>query len=178
MKSDKEVQTKGYLQVYTGNGKGKTTAAFGLALRAAGAGKKVFIAQFVKGMHYSELDILPSIPGVTLRQYGRGCFIRNKPSEEDVSAARTGLIEAGDILKRGEYDVVVLDEANIALFYGLFSFDELKRILDERGSHVEVVVTGRYAPPQLIEMADLVTEMKEIKHYYSKGVEARSGIEK
>jgi cob(I)alamin adenosyltransferase len=169
---------KGYIQVYTGNGKGKTTAALGLSLRAAAAGKKVYIAQFVKGMHYSELDILPAIQNITLRQYGRGCFIYSKPAQEDYTAARKGLTEIGTILRSGEYDIVVLDEANIALFFDLFSFDELKRALMNRAAHVEVIITGRYAPQELLDMADLVTEMKEVKHYYTKGIEARTGIEK
>jgi len=169
---------KGYLHVYTGNGKGKTTAALGLALRAAGADKQVFIAQFVKGMHYSELNILPEIKNITLIQYGRGCFIYQKPTQEDIEAAGKGLKEVALILQKGEYDVVVLDEACIALYYTLFSFNELSLAITNRAPHVEVIVTGRYAPPELVEMADLVTEMKEIKHYYTLGVEARSGIEK
>ena len=171
---------KGYIQVYTGNGKGKTTAAFGLTLRAAGAGKKIYIGQFIKGMHYSELDILPAMENITLQQYGRGCFIYSQPVQEDYRAALNGLAEIGIILQSGEYDVVVLelDEVNIALYYGLFSFDDLKQLLINRASHVEVIITGRYAPQELIDMADLVTEMKEIKHYYTKGVEARTGIEK
>lgn len=169
---------KGYIQVYTGNGKGKTTAAIGLALRASGAGRRVYIGQFVKGMHYSELDILPSIENVCLKQYGRGCFIYSKPAEEDYEAALNGLSEIEGVLESGDYDVVILDEANIALYYGLFSWEELKRILVKRACHVEVVITGRYAPQELIDMADLVTEMREIKHYYTRGIEARSGIEK
>jgi cob(I)alamin adenosyltransferase len=164
--------------VYTGNGKGKTTAAFGLSLRAAGAGKKVYIGQFIKGMHYSELDILPAIQNITLKQYGRGCFIHEKPTQEDYAAALQGLLEIGGILRSGDYDVVVLDEAAIALYYGLFGFDELKKALINRAGHVEVIITGRYAPQELLDMADLVTEMKEIKHYYTKGIEARTGIEK
>lgn len=169
---------KGYVQVYTGNGKGKTTAALGLALRAAGAGKKVFIAQFVKGMHYSELDVLPRIPGITLKQYGRGCFIRREPCTEDYAAARQGLAEAKNILISGEYHVVVLDEINIALYFGLIHLGELKEALKQRAAHVEVVLTGRNAPPELIDSADLVTEMQEIRHYYNDGIEARTGIEK
>jgi len=169
---------KGYIQVYTGNGKGKTTAALGLSLRAAGAGKKVYIAQFVKGMHYSELDILPTMQNITLKQYGRGCFINTKPAQDDCDAAQKGLSEIRTILQSGEYDVVVLDEANIALYYGLFNLDDLKEALINRASHVEVIITGRYASQELLDMADLVTEMKEIKHYYTKGVEARTGIEK
>lgn len=169
---------KGYIQVYTGNGKGKTTAALGLALRAAAAGKKVFIAQFVKGMHYSELDLIPQLPGVTLKQYGRGCFITREPSPADHAAAAAGFAEIRTILASGAYDVVILDEANIALYYGLIEFDALKQALLQRAQQVEVVLTGRYAPPELIELADLVTEMQEIKHYYQHGIEARVGIEK
>lgn len=147
-------------------------------MRAAGAGKKVFIGQFVKGMHYSELDALTSIPGIKVKQYGRGCFIYSKPGPEDYAAALAGLKEMGTLLETGEYDVVVLDEANIALYFGLFRFEDLKTILLNRAGHVEVILTGRYAPQELIDLADLVTEMKEIKHYYTKGVEARTGVEK
>jgi cob(I)alamin adenosyltransferase len=169
---------KGQIQVYTGNGKGKSTAAFGLALRMAGAGKRVFIGQFVKGMHYSELAILPKLEKITLKQYGRGCFIRKEPAQADILAAQSGLADISAILKNGEYDLVILDEANIALYFKLFSFEELKNALLNRAEHVEAVITGRYAPPELIEMADLVTEMQEIKHYYNQGIEARIGIEK
>ena len=168
---------KGYIQVYTGDGKGKTTAAFGLALRAAGAGKKVFIGQFVKGMRYSELDILPKIPNITVRQFGLDCFIYDDPSQDDIDAARAGFFEVKKILCSGKYDLVIMDEANIAIYYKLFSFEELKHALKARDKHVEVVITGRKAPIELIEIADLVTEMKEIKHYYTKGVQARKGIE-
>nr|WP_321467430.1 cob(I)yrinic acid a,c-diamide adenosyltransferase [uncultured Desulfobulbus sp.] len=168
----------GYIHVYTGNGKGKTTAALGLSLRAAAAGKKVYIGQFIKGMHYSELDLLPTIANITLKQYGRGCFIYTQPTEEDHQAAKDGLAEMAAILRSGAYDLVVLDEANIALYFGLLTFAELKAALLDRAEHVEVVLTGRYAPQELIDMADLVTEMQEIKHYYNKGVEARIGIEK
>lgn len=168
----------GYLQVYTGNGKGKSTAAFGLALRAAGADMKVYIAQFVKGMHYSELNILPSIRNIEIKQYGRRCFIREKPEQEDYLLARSGLQECAGILRSGDYDVVILDEACIALYFGLFSFMDLKSVIEGRAAHTELIITGRYAPQELIDMADLVTEMKEIKHYYTRGVQAREGIEK
>jgi len=169
---------RGYLQVYTGNGKGKTTAAIGLAIRAASAGKKVFIGQFVKGMHYSELDLLEKIENITVRQYGRDCFIYREPSKEDIDSALNGLAEMELVLKGGEYGVVIMDEASIALYYKLFTFESLKSAIENRSDGVEVIVTGRYAPQELIDMADLVTEMKEIKHYYTKGVEARTGIEK
>ena len=169
---------KGYIQVYTGNGKGKTTAAFGLALRAAGAGKKVFFAQFVKGQIYSEVKAIRHfIPSVEIRQYGLACFIRNIPTQADIEAARTGLREVADIIFSGKYDIVVLDEANIAIYYGLFTAGELIEVLRQKPLETEIIITGRYAVPELIEMADLVTEMQEVKHYYTKGIQARTGIE-
>ncbi|HOO85496.1 MAG TPA: cob(I)yrinic acid a,c-diamide adenosyltransferase [Prolixibacteraceae bacterium] len=165
-------------QIYTGNGKGKTTAAFGLALRAAGAGKKVFFAQFVKGKIYSEIKAVEQwLPSITVKQFGRGCFIVKQPQQADIDAARNGLNEIKNILKSGEYHLVVLDEANIAIFYKLFTTSELIKAIEMRHTDTEVVVTGRYAPQELIDAADLVTEMKEIKHYYNNGIEAREGIE-
>lgn len=171
------MEMKGYIHVYTGNGKGKTTAAFGLALRSVGAGKRVFIAQFVKGMHYSELDALKRLPEIEIKQFGLDCFIINKPTQKDIDAARAGLAEVSEIIKDGKYDVVILDEANIAIYYILFTADELIQIMAKRPQTMEIIITGRYAPPELIAYADLVTEMKEIKHYYNNGVEARKGIE-
>jgi cob(I)alamin adenosyltransferase len=169
---------QGYIHVYTGNGKGKTTAALGLALRAAGAGKKVFIAQFVKGMHYAELDALKRFePEITLKQFGRDCFIRHEPQEEDFALAKQGLAEVAEKIRSGLYDVVILDEACIALYYKLFLLSDLLDIIILRPESMEIVITGRYAPPELIEVADLVTEMREVKHYYQQGVEAREGIE-
>ncbi|HCC71716.1 MAG TPA: cob(I)yrinic acid a,c-diamide adenosyltransferase [Bacteroidales bacterium] len=169
---------KGYIHVYTGNGKGKTTAAFGIALRAAGAGKKIFIAQFVKGKIYSEVGALDKfLPQIKLVQYGRGCFIVREPVNDDIEAARRGLAETGKIINEGNYDMVILDEACIALYYNLFSTDELIDILKKKNEECEIIITGRYAPQELIDYADLVTEMKEVKHYYSSGVKAREGIE-
>jgi len=170
---------KGYIQVYTGDGKGKTTAALGLALRAAGAGMKVYIAQFVKGMKYAELDIIPKLKdNIEIKQYGRGCFIHGKPEKEDREKARQGLEEVKQLIAQGKHDIVILDEANIAVYYDLFSIDELLETIKNKPDNIEIVVTGRKAHPKLIEAADLVTEMKEIKHYYTKGIEARKGIEK
>ncbi len=170
---------KGYVQIYTGNGKGKTTAAFGLALRAAGAGLKVFIAQFIKGMHYSELDAFKRFEDmITIRQFGRGCFIYEEPGQEDIDCARSGLAVVKEIVRDGGYQVVILDEINIAEHIGLFAVEDVIELIESKPEHVELVLTGRYAHPSLIERADLVTEMTEIKHYYSKGVEARDGIEK
>ncbi|MDD2330843.1 MAG: cob(I)yrinic acid a,c-diamide adenosyltransferase [Bacteroidales bacterium] len=169
---------RGYLHIYTGNGKGKSTAAFGLALRAAGSGMRVYIAQFVKGRTYSEITaVRQQLPQITIRQFGRGCFIVEKPTDEDVAAAREGLAVVSEVLISGEYDLVILDEATIAIYYDLFTVSELIDLLTRRAPGCEVVVTGRYAPEELIELADLVTEMREVKHYYRQGIEAREEIE-
>ncbi|MBW2663694.1 MAG: cob(I)yrinic acid a,c-diamide adenosyltransferase [Deltaproteobacteria bacterium] len=170
---------KGYIQVYTGNGKGKTTAAFGLALRAAGAGLKVYIAQFVKGMKYSEMNSLAKLEEfITLKQYGRDCFIFREPEKEDIQAAQEGLKEVREIMCSGKYQMIILDEANIATYYNLFSVEDLLDFIQAKPEEVELIITGRKADPRIIEAADLATEMKEIKHYYQKGVQAREGIEK
>ncbi len=169
---------KGYVQVYTGNGKGKTTAALGLSLRALCAGKKVFFGQFVKGMKYSEVDAVNYFPNFEIHQFGRGCFIDKAPEQEDIDLANKGLEEMKKILYKGEYDIVVLDELNIALYFGLFLVDDIVKMLKNRSFNTEVIITGRYAPKEIIELADLVTEMKEIKHYYNEGVLAREGIER
>lgn len=172
------IDSKGYIHIYTGNGKGKTTAAFGLALRAAGAGKKTFIAQFVKGMTYAEIDAASQyLPMITIRQYGLDCFIVNEPTPKDIDVARKGLEEVKQIVLSGDYDMIVLDEATIAVYYKLFSAEELIEVVQSRTEETEIIITGRYAPPELIAVADLVTEMKEIKHYYQTGVQARKGIE-
>lgn len=169
---------KAMVHVYTGCGKGKTTAALGLALRAVGADKKVFIAQFVKGMDYSELKSISKIENIDLKQYGHNYFIKGKSTEKDIKAARAGLKEIEKLLINGEYDLIILDEANIAVHYQLFSVGELISCLEKSQENIEIVITGRYAAEELIEYADLVTEMKEIKHYFKKGIKARKGIEK
>ena len=170
---------KGYVHVYTGEGKGKTTAALGLALRAAGAGSSVFFAQFVKGMEYSEVKSLKRYDDyIKLKQYGTGCFIFGKPGKKDIEAARYALEDLKHIILSGDYQMVILDEANIATYYNLISVEELLALIRERPAHVEIIITGRYADKKIIDVADLVTEMLEIKHYYHKGVEARDGIER
>lgn len=168
---------KGQIHIYTGNGKGKTTAALGLSLRAVCAGKKVFFGQFIKGMDYSELKVVEYLPGFEIQQFGRDCFIYNEPKEEDILAAREGLNICKEIIKNKDYDLVVLDELNIALYYKLFPVEEVIEMLENRADKVEIVITGRYAPQELIDLAHLVTEMKEIKHYYKTGLKARLGIE-
>jgi cob(I)alamin adenosyltransferase len=166
-----------YIQVYTGNGKGKTTASLGLALRAVCAGKKVFIGQFIKGMDYSELKAPEMLSGLTIEQFGRDCFIRNKPTPEDLRIAALGLERSKEALFSGEFDVVILDELNVALYYQLFAEQEVLDMMDAKPDAVELVITGRYATDAVMNKADLVTEMREIKHYYAKGVQARKGIE-
>lgn len=169
--------SKGYVHIYTGNGKGKTTAAFGLAVRAACSGKKVYIGQFVKDMKYNETKIEKYLPLITVEQLGRGCFIDKQPAHEDKSAAKEALNKCAEILKQGKYQLVILDEINIAIYYGLLDVQSVIEVIQQRDNDVEVVLTGRYAPESLIAIADVVTEMKEIKHYYYQGVLAREGIE-
>ncbi len=172
--------TQGYIHVYTGDGKGKTTAALGLALRAAGAGLRVLFAQFVKGMRYSEVAALERLSDlVTVRQYGRSCFIRREPEREDIDAARAGLDEIRAMFDRGGdgYRLFIVDEANIATHFRLFPVEDLLDLMDRKPFGAELVITGRKADPRVLERADLVTEMREVKHYYAKGVEARAGIE-
>ena len=170
---------QGYVQVYTGDGKGKTTAALGLALRAAGAGLKVFIGQFIKSAPYSEIKALERFSDlISINQFGRGCFIRGKPCQADIDMARQALEAIGSALRSGEYDVVIADEANVAFGCKLISEQDLVALIDLRPPHVELVLTGRNSPAAVIERADLVTEMKAVKHYYDKGILAREGIEK
>jgi cob(I)alamin adenosyltransferase len=171
--------TTGYTQIYTGDGKGKTTAALGLSLRAAGAGLKVYIAQFIKSGDYSEIKALARFADqITVEQFGLGRFIKGKPSPEDVAAAGKGLAAVRNALKSGQYQVVILEEGNVAALCGLFPVDEILEIISQKPGDVELVVTGRGADPRVIDRADLVTEMKAVKHYYQAGVAARVGIEK
>ena len=168
---------KGYVHIYTGNGKGKTTAALGLSLRAVSAGKRVFFGQFIKGMEYSELKSQDFLPNFEIEQFGKDCFIYNDPTSADIALAKEGLDRCKEVLTSGEYDVVVLDELNIAIFYKLFTVEEVIDIIENRDPKVEVIITGRYAEDKLIEIADLVTDMKEVKHYYMQGVQSRRGID-
>ena len=170
---------KGYVQVYTGDGKGKTTAALGLSIRAAGAGFNVYIAQFIKMGDYSEIKALRRFPDViTVEQFGFGRFIKGRPSDEDIEAAEKGLEKVRTVLTAGQHQVVILEEANVAIMCGLFSVDDILKLIAIKPETVELVITGRGAAPEIIEKADLVTEMKCVKHYYDQGVQARTGIEK
>lgn len=169
---------RGYVQVYTGDGKGKTTAALGLIVRALGAGWSVFLAQFAKGRFSSELAALAGFAQqLTVRQYGRPALIERSPADADREAARRGWEECAAAVASGAYRLVVLDEANIATMMGLVPIEEMLRLIDTKPPHVELVLTGRWADPRLLERADLVTEMRAVKHYYQRGVPARVGVE-
>jgi cob(I)alamin adenosyltransferase len=170
---------KGLVQVYTGDGKGKTSAAFGAALRAIGRGFKVYIIQFIKGgFDYGELHSVKNLADLKLAAFGRGRFITEpQPPKEDVQLAREGFELAQSVVKGGEYDLVVLDEINVAMHLEMISTDEVLKLLKDKPKHVELILTGRNAPTQIIEVADLVTEMKEIKHPYTRGMPQRKGIE-
>jgi cob(I)alamin adenosyltransferase len=169
---------KGLVQIYTGEGKGKTTAALGLALRASGHGLKIFIAQFAKGMDYGELHALRSFPDtITVRQYGRRCFIRERPEKEDIELARRGWEEIQQIMAAGKHDILILDELGIALHYEMILTSEVEALIRTKPDTCELIITGRKVPTELFDRADLVTEMREIKHYYNTGVPARRGIE-
>jgi cob(I)alamin adenosyltransferase len=171
----------GYVHVYTGNGKGKTTAALGLAFRAAGRGLRTYIAQFLKGQPTGELEAAKKLaPLIRLEPFGREGFITVKegPDDEDISRARAGLARALEAMLSGEYRIVVLDEVNTAVHFKILPEADVLDLIDRRPATVELVLTGRYAPPSFIDRADLVTEMTEIKHYFDKGVKAREGIEK
>lgn len=172
---------KGYVQVYTGNGKGKTTAALGLAVRAAGHGLRVSIIQFMKGwIDYGELGGVRMLaPYVEIRQAGRDTFVNRKsPDPEDVRLAREGWALAKDTVLGKKADIVILDELNCAVDFGLLPLDEVLDVVRRKPDGLELVLTGRGAPKELVEIADLVTEMRDVKHYYDKGVDARVGVER
>jgi cob(I)alamin adenosyltransferase len=170
---------KGYVQVYTGDGKGKTTAAIGLAIRALGAGWRVFIAQFLKSGEYSEHKALAQFSDhLTIKTYGRNVFIKGEPEEEDRRLAQEAYQKIAEIVTSGRHRLVILDEANVAVHYGLITVEQILDLIDRRAEGVELLITGRYAHSRLIERADLVTEMLEIKHYFERGIKARVGVEK
>ena len=172
------MEDKGYIQIYTGNGKGKTTCALGLSLRAICNGYSVFFGQFLKGQDYSELKAVESLQNFTIRQYGTANFVFNNQSEKDIQMAKEGLSDIKREMLTNNYDIIVMDEVNIAIHKNLITVDDVIDILKLRPENTEMILTGRYAHEKLIEIADLVTEMKEIKHYYTQGVMSRAGIER
>jgi cob(I)alamin adenosyltransferase len=168
-----------FVHVYTGDGKGKTTAALGLTLRAAGAGWKVLFSQFVKRGEFSEIKALKRLGDlVTILQFGSGRFISGEPSPLETAAAVAGLEEVERRMMLGLYDMIVLDEINVAVHLGLLSNEQVIRFLDRRPDDMELVLTGRWAGNAVLERADVATEMRMLRHYYEKGVPAREGIEK
>ena len=170
---------QGFVQVYTGDGKGKTTAALGLALRAAGAGLRVYFGQFIKNGAYSELQALARFDDcITVAQFGLGRFVGREPAPEDREAAQRGLQAIRRALVSGAYDLVIGDEANVAASRALIDEADLLALIDLRPPQVELVLTGRGAPAAVLARADLVTEMRAVRHYYDRGVAARVGIEK
>jgi len=170
---------KRYIQVYTGDGKGKTTAALGLSIRAAGHGLKTYIGQFMKGQPYGELTALRDNPCITMEQYGdTECIRRDQVTQKHMDQAEQGLIKARDAMLSGQYDLVVLDEINVTIWFGLLTVKQVLEFLDQRPESVEIILTGRNAPQEFIQYADLVSEIKEVKHYYNQGILARDGIER
>ena len=171
---------KGLVQIYTGDGKGKSTAAIGQAVRAAGFGLKTYIAQFMKEYPYNELSSLKHLKNwITIEQFCGDEFVYKKelPGEEELSKAKEGLQTATEKMLGGEYDLIILDEAIVSIYFKLIKTEELIEIIKLKPEKVELILTGRYCPDELIELADLVTEMKEVKHYYQKGIKSRKGIE-
>jgi len=181
MEKGKSKLDRGYVQLYTGNCKGKTTAALGLAFRAMGRGYKTYIGQFMKGQAYGEIAAAQMVkPYITVEQYGKDTFIhvQDPPHAEDMEMAQDGLAKAREAMLSGWYAIIIFDEIITAHYFKLISLEDMLNIIRDKPVDVEVVMTGRYAPKELIEAADLVTEMAEVKHYYNKGVSARDGIER
>ena len=173
---------KGYIQVYTGDGKGKTTASLGLALRAAGNGMKIYIAQFMKNFDYSEVKALKKFLSdhVEIQQFGLPEFHTSGDivTEKERNAALEGIEAVKKAIDSGNYDIIILDEINILLYFKIIDMKTVLDILDSKPPDMEFILTGRNAPKEIIDRAHLVTEMKEIKHYYTQNVPARLGIEK
>ncbi|MCW9066594.1 MAG: cob(I)yrinic acid a,c-diamide adenosyltransferase [Ignavibacteriaceae bacterium] len=171
---------KGFVQIYTGNGKGKSTAAIGQAVRAAGFGARTYIAQFMKEFPYNELISLKYLSKwITIEQFGGDEFVYKKelPGEEELTKARKGLLTSKEKMLSGDYDLIILDEAIVAIYFKLIETKDLIEFIKTKPTNLEIILTGRYCPEELIELADLVTEMKEVKHYYQKGITSRKGIE-
>ena len=169
---------KGFVHIYTGNGKGKTTAAIGLGIRATGEGLKVYMIQFMKGRKYSEILALENIKNFTVVQFGRDEFVsKEQPDQIDIDLARKGFEHAKKIINNEKYDVVILDEINVAVDYNLIPLNDVLDLLFEKPEKLELILTGRYVSPEIVKHADLVSEILEIKHPYQNGIESRKGID-
>ncbi len=171
------VSESGLIQVYFGEGKGKTTAALGTILRAVGQGMKVLLIQFFKKRFTGELASLQLLPGVNVFQFGSGEFLSGEASPEDQKEFALGWYMAQEALKKGEYDIIVLDELPYAFSYCLLTWEEMERALKQKNPNVEVIITGRKVPEELITIADLVSEVKLVKHPFNRGITARRGFE-
>jgi cob(I)alamin adenosyltransferase len=169
---------KGLIHIYTGSGKGKTTAAIGLGIRAIGANKKVYMIQFMKGRKYCELETLDKIKNFEYKQFGRDEFVsKDNPEQIDIDLAKKGFKHAEKIILENKYDILILDELNVVLDYNLIPMKEVLNLLLEKPEKLEIVLTGRYANTKFVKIADVVTEMLEIKHPYQNGIMARKGID-
>ena len=170
---------RGIVYVITGDGKGKTTAALGQALRAVGHGRRVFMVQFMKGRKYGEvLAAERYLPGLVIRQCGLDSFVmRGRPAPVDLELARQGLALARKALTGGEFDLVILDEVNVALDFNLLPLDEVLALIADRPAAVDLILTGRYAPEPLLAAADTVSRIEEVKHHYAQGFKERAGME-
>ncbi len=169
---------RGTVQLYTGDGKGKTTASLGAAIRAAGHGKSVLMIQFMKGRLYGELEAAKRIDGFAIEQYGRDEFVDPKdPDPVDRELAARGWARALEAVGDETLDLLILDEINVAVSFGLVALEDVIRLIVKKPERLELILTGRYAPDELIDLADTVTEMREVKHHYQKGVKARKGVE-
>ena len=170
---------KGLVIVITGNGKGKTTAAFGQALRAVGQGYKVFVLQFMKGRKYGEFIAAEKyLPGLTIKMSGLDSFVmRDNPAAIDIELAQKGLDIARKALASGKYDMVILDEINVALDFKLIDIKEVIKLIKNKPAGLDLILTGRYAPEEIIKLADTVSDVQEIKHHYNAGIKDRAGIE-
>ena len=171
---------KGFIQVYTGKGKGKTTAALGVAVRAAGYGLRTLIVQFMKEYPYSELESLKNLNRwITILQFGKDEFVYKgqKPLDEDIETAKRAMVFVKEKMMKKEYDIIILDEILVSIYFELLNTSEVTGLIQSKPEELELILTGRYCPDEIIEIADLVTEMKEIKHYYSQGILSRKGID-
>lgn len=169
---------RGLVQIYTGDGKGKTTAALGLAMRALGAGLKVYLGQFIKKGQTGEIKALRRFhPDIIVCQYGRGCFIKDKPTPADIRCAGKGLAALHKAMLSGKYDLIIADEINCTVKAGLITEEEILRLIEKKPAGVELILTGRNAPRQIMKRADLITEMRKIRHPFDMGKGGRRGIE-
>jgi len=171
---------KGYIQIYTGNGKGKTTAAIGQAVRAAGSGHKTYIAMFMKNYPYGELRSLKHLSEwITVEQFASDEFVicKEPPDEKMINRAKAGLDAVTKKMLCGEFDLIIMDEVFVSIYFGLFTENDVLPIINNKPENVELILTGRYCQPVFFDKADLVTIMKEEKHYYEKGITVRKGIE-